>query len=345
MTDENLNNELMKKLSGFVVFLLLILFFTSCEEEKTNFRFNRRLIIVPVTIEGRSYSFLFDTGGGTSTITGRLAAEHGLKSKPSKITTYDISEGRKRTVMLTDPVSIKIGGKSVTTQFDVSGTYQNAVYDGIIGMDIIGKFNWLFDFEEKTLSISDGFLIPVLSNSWTRQASYGYTKSFSVPFISLKINGSRKQSFYFDTGMYDGYYDDASQKYLYYSFVFNEPEKSAMTRFKRIMSPGDKISYHISARENYNVLYFMDNTINGTRHAPLASAIYKNRDSKYKVLKERKLTNIVTVNYLHHYDGMYIDTKFNRISFYNKNGKSGRDKGENVQWFYDKHFGGFSESY
>ncbi len=334
----------MKKFIGFAFFLLWLLLFTSCEEEKTDFRFYRRLIIIPVTIEGRSYSFLFDTGGGTSTISGRIAAEHGLKSKPSKITTYDISEGRKRTVMLSEPVEIKIGGKTVTTQFDVSDTYQNSVYDGIIGMDIIGKYNWLFDFEDKTISISDGFLFPTLDDSWMRQASYRYSESFGVPFISMNINDSRKQDFYFDTGMYDGYYDSTSRKYLYYSFVFNEHQNSALTRFKRIMSPADKITHHVASNQTYNVMYSMKGTINGVGHSPFASAIYKNRESRYKVLKERKLLNIVTVNYLHHYDGMYIDTKLNRVSFYNKNGKSDRDNGEDVQWFYEKQFG-FRDSY
>lgn len=334
----------MKIVVRFCVVMLLALLFVSCEEEKTNFRFNRRLIIVPVTIEGRSYSFLFDTGGGTSTISGRVAAEHGLKSKPSKITTYDISEGRKRTVMLTEPVTVKVGGKAVTTKFDVSGTYHNNLYDGIIGMDIIGKLNWLFDFEEKTISISDGILFPALDDSWTRQASYRYTKSFGVPFISMNINGSQKQDFYFDTGMYDGYYDSASRKYLYYSFVFNEHQNSALTRFKRFMLPADKITHHVTSNEMYSVLYSIDNSINGVKHSPFASAIYKNRESKYKVLKERELLNIVTVNYLHYYDGMYIDSKFNRISFYNKSGKSGRDDGKNVKWFYEKQ-SGFRDSY
>lgn len=334
----------MKKLVRFLLLLLLIVFFVSCEEEKTDFRFNHRLIIVPVTIEGKNYSFLFDTGGGTSTISGRIAAEHGFKSKPSKITTYDISEGRKRTVMLTEPVQIKIGNKTVTNQFDVSRTYQNSFYDGIIGMDIIGKFNWLFDFEEKTIAISDGFLFPVLEDSWERETSYRFSKSFGVPFISMSINSSRKQDFYFDTGMYDGYYDSASGKYLQYSFVFNEHQNSALTRFKRFMSSSDKLTHHVNSNQIYNVMYSMNSTINGVGHPPFVSAIYKNSESNYKILKERKLLNIVTINYLHYFDGMYIDTKLNRISFYNKSGKSGRDNGENVKWFYNKEFG-FRESY
>lgn len=296
-------------------------------------------------IGGQNYSFLFDTGSGTSAISGSVAAAHGFKYSPSKTVTYDISQSRKRTVMLTEPVSVKIGGKQVTSQFDVSESYRNSVYDGIIGMDIISKYNWLFDFDEKTLSVSGGFLSPLPNESWTKETSYRYTKSFGVPFVSMTINASKKMDFYFDTGMYDGYYDAASQKYLYYAFVYNDGRNISTSRYKPMMESSDRIARHINSNELYDVMYSLNGTVNGVRHPSFASAIYTNEGNKYKILRQRKLLNIVTVNYLHYFDGMFINSMSHKISFYNKPGKSSRDDGNNVEWFYNKDFSGFNNSY
>lgn len=127
-----------------------------------DFKFNFHLIVIPVTIEGKTYEFIFDTGASNSIISREAADALGLVTKTS-ITTRDSRNNRKKmSVGVIDTMTI--GGvhfKDISANI-VDWPENSAVEcigkDGLIGNNLIRNCNWIVDYERKVLILTDNEL-------------------------------------------------------------------------------------------------------------------------------------------------------------------------------------------
>ena len=125
--------------------------------EVVNIEIRNKLIIVPITIEGKEYRFLFDTGAPFS-ISEELQENTNFKTV-SKGNIVDSDYNRKK-VKWVQVNSINVGNVTFKNQtafvgdFDANPIMNCLGIDGIIGSNLIRQYNWTIDQEKYTLSLS-----------------------------------------------------------------------------------------------------------------------------------------------------------------------------------------------
>ncbi|MDY2586372.1 aspartyl protease family protein [Winogradskyella aquimaris] len=137
-----------------------------------NIDIRNKLIIVPITIKGKEYRFLFDTGAPFS-ISKKLQERTNFKTL-SKGNIID-SDYNKKKVNWVQVDSIKVGNVWFQNQTAFVGDFNaNPIMkclgiDGIIGSNLIRQYNWTIDQETNSLwlsnktetdTISEGVVLP-----------------------------------------------------------------------------------------------------------------------------------------------------------------------------------------
>jgi len=126
------------------------------------FDFSSRLIILPITINGKVFHMAFDTGASSTILSQKVAEQLKLEPK-GKATTRD-SRGnvQKLDMVLLNSVSISgvefTGILATVIKWPKNSTVECLVPDGIIGNNLIRHANWLIDYKDSTITISDGNL-------------------------------------------------------------------------------------------------------------------------------------------------------------------------------------------
>ena len=160
----------MKKLKLLLLGLIILIAF-SCSVTKnqnkgnivpenfdyqTEFKTIKSVMILPFEINGVSKNFIFDTG-----------ADYSLIQRDSAIGrtgNYDGASNRKMKLGNEYVKSMKIGNVNFQNTFAGNGNFEGLKeqipnFGGIIGQPIIKKANWLIDYPNKTLRISNANLI------------------------------------------------------------------------------------------------------------------------------------------------------------------------------------------
>ncbi len=144
------------------------------------FQTMKSLLILPFKIDGETKNFIFDTGADYS-----LIQRDSLVGKKGKF-----AGASKRKMELGNEIiaSLKIGDIDFKNTIALNGDLEGLKskipnFGGLIGQPVIKKANWLIDYPNKTLNISNknftatGFEgIPILKNQ-------------SAPYTYISING------------------------------------------------------------------------------------------------------------------------------------------------------------
>ena len=119
---------------------------------ETTFTTQKTVIILPVTIDGVSKNFLFDTGADVNVIQrdsmfGKISKVSGASNRKMKMGEEYVS-------------SLKIGEVEFKNTFamnaDLVGLKEQIPnFGGLIGQPVINKANWLIDYPNKKLQISN----------------------------------------------------------------------------------------------------------------------------------------------------------------------------------------------
>lgn len=149
---------------------------------KTNFSTIKTLIVLPVEINGINRNFLFDTGAEVT-----LLQRDTTKGKIEKI---NGSTNRKTNVGSETIQSMKIGTVEFVDTYAMNANLiglkeQVPNFGGLIGQPMISKANWLIDYPNKSIEISDKHLI----DSTYKPIEIRQKKGAS--YITLIINGAK----------------------------------------------------------------------------------------------------------------------------------------------------------
>jgi len=147
---------------------------------QTEFETIKSVIILPFEINGVSKNFLFDTGADFSII-----QRDSMIGKTSK---FDGASKRKMKFGNEIISSIKIGGidfkNTIALNGDMKGLKEQILnFGGLIGQPIINKANWLIDYPNKLINISDKNL------SDTSFETIRIKREEGAPYTYLLING------------------------------------------------------------------------------------------------------------------------------------------------------------
>ncbi|WP_339334245.1 MULTISPECIES: hypothetical protein [unclassified Croceitalea] len=147
---------------------------------KTEFTTAKSVIILPFEIDGISKNFLFDTG-----------ADFNLIQRDSIIGrtgNYDGASKRKMKLGNEFVKSMKIGSVEFQNTFAGNGNFEGLKeqipnFGGIIGQSIISKANWLIDYPNKTLRVSNENLADNTFQTIQIKREHG------APYTYISING------------------------------------------------------------------------------------------------------------------------------------------------------------
>ena len=161
--------------------------------DTVNIDINNGLIFLPVSIQGKSYRFLFDTGAPFS-ISEKLQREFKFKSI-SKGNIRD-SDNNRIQVNWVHVDSLKISDISFLDQLAFVGDFEaNPILkclniDGIIGSNLMRHCNWTIDQERNTISLYRGIeehnLEKYLSIPFTSDSQYNIFTDLNIGQATIK---------------------------------------------------------------------------------------------------------------------------------------------------------------
>lgn len=149
---------------------------------------NENWIKIPIQVNQQSTFATFDTGATKSIINTSLLDSLAL----TKIPLIKVLVNKKKWMPMYLIKEIEIGGSIFKNLIVVEMDLNHLDTDFIIGMDIIKKFNWEFDFKNNTVETH---------NQVKEYQGYNhlYYKKKNRPILDLYINGEKNQLL-FDTG-------------------------------------------------------------------------------------------------------------------------------------------------
>jgi hypothetical protein len=149
-------------------------------EYQTEFTTLKSVMILPVEIDGETKNFLFDTGADYS-----LVQRDSLIGKTGN---YGGASKRKMKLGNEEIESFKIGPidfrNTVALNGDLQGLKEQIPnFGGLIGQPIINKANWLINYPQKTVKISDKNLV---NSSYE---AIQILKEGGSPYTFISVNG------------------------------------------------------------------------------------------------------------------------------------------------------------
>jgi hypothetical protein len=155
--------------------------------EKIYFKLHQDWVIIPVTINGKTYNFIFDTGVSISIFSDSLA-----KSLNS---TYSVSlpaidaDGIDKTVDFYYTDSVQFGSLCFdnvgygVVNLDVFQKHTCMRIDGFLGVNIFNLLNWEIDFSNQIINVSNN---PFSPNNYSMEIPFKESLS-RVPTIKMKM--------------------------------------------------------------------------------------------------------------------------------------------------------------
>ncbi|TDQ08915.1 aspartyl protease family protein [Pedobacter metabolipauper] len=179
--------------------------------EKIPFNFDNGVPVIQVSIGGKSYNFLLDTGAPT-VLSTELAAILNLKAQTNS-TTAD-SQGNKNKEELVVIPNIQIGKLSFENTgalvMDIHKVFEMRClkFDGIIGANQMAKAIWQLDYKNRLVTISNDLSNFTIAEN-TAVVDFSPKKIQNTPLVPIKI-GNKTTLVTFDTGSNGSLYLGAS---------------------------------------------------------------------------------------------------------------------------------------
>lgn len=245
-----LSNIILKNISKTNLLLFFILLATSIQAqelalnqgkinqkqyyEEIDFEIVNDKIIIPVTINNKTYKFLLDTGA-PNLITKRLLNEISTENL-KKIPVYD-ANNQVDTLEMVAIKSIKLKNLNfennvvLTTDLDNHFILKCYKIDGFIGSNLFKNSILKISLKNKKITITDNIKKLQLKSKPSNLTLFGDQKS---PFIKINFTGNNNEKgsedVLVDTGM-DGFYEISNRAYSVFSKenIFEELSKSMGT--------------------------------------------------------------------------------------------------------------------
>ena len=167
------------------------------QKTETPFKQMAARIWIPITINGQTYQFLWDTGCTVSFINRKIIEDLDLPISDIKGNLIALDLRKRVPYRMTKPIDLKIADIDILAPL----VFLDEDYmDGIIGLDIINKYSWIFDFKTKTATISEQSQKLDLTPAERRFDFEISSKALGKAYFDVLVNDSIKKTFQFDTG-------------------------------------------------------------------------------------------------------------------------------------------------
>ena len=176
--------------------------------------------LIPVTIAGEQYQFLLDTGASITFIDRRLASRFKALTLSELPRAYQADFATVSSVSsqlgseqlgFVEPQPFSLGSVTIddsdlwaTVDFDLFSQSLGSRIDGILGIDTIRRFNWVFDRDRHQLTA----LLTAPSAAMFERC-IGYEDSYNRSPAVYLTHGESSVRMYLDTGADQSYADHA----------------------------------------------------------------------------------------------------------------------------------------
>lgn len=176
--------------------------------------------LIPVTIAGEQYQFLLDTGASITFIDRRLASRFKALTLSELPRAYQADFATVNSVSsqlgseqlgFVEPQPFSVGSVTIddsdlwaTVDFDLFSQSLGSRIDGILGIDTIRRFNWVFDRDRHQLTAS-----LTAPSAATFERCIGYEDSYNRSPAVYLTHGESSVRMYLDTGADQSYADHA----------------------------------------------------------------------------------------------------------------------------------------
>ncbi len=176
--------------------------------------------LIPVTIAGEQYQFLLDTGASITFIDRRLASRFKALTLSELPRAYQADFATVNSVSsqlgseqlgFVEPQPFSLGSVTIddsdlwaTVDFDLFSQSLGSRIDGILGIDTIRRFNWVFDRDRHQLTAS-----LTAPSAATFERCIGYEDSYNRSPAVYLTHGESSVRMYLDTGADQSYADHA----------------------------------------------------------------------------------------------------------------------------------------
>lgn len=266
---------------------------------------NDKRYYLPVKVNGTEFLFLIDTGAQYTIIDYNLAKKIGIEPIDSSFHTITTNTYRKQDTIYWGMVDLQIGDIELKNKITLDG-YKSFLLndslsydkcDGILGVDVLEKYNWLFDFETKKLCISNRAIKDSLMTETLQMSLDIVGEKGTITTVELLLNDSLKEEFLFDTGYPD--IVNIGDYHLHGIFEFSDS-------LSYILNKHFPNNLTISLVDNVSLMLMKDLQVNNMPFSYI-SATHKN----YTLQPNR-----VNVHLLSLFRLMYYDKINRKINFY-----------------------------
>ena len=176
--------------------------------------------LIPVTIAGEQYQFLLDTGASITFIDRRLASRFKALTLSELPRAYQADFATVSSVSsqlgseqlgFVEPQPFSVGSVTIddsdlwaTVDFDLFSQSLGSRIDGILGIDTIRRFNWVFDRDKHQLTA-----LLTAPSAATFERCIGYEDSYNRSPAVYLTHGESSVRMYLDTGADQSYADHA----------------------------------------------------------------------------------------------------------------------------------------
>ena len=286
---------------------------------------NSEYIYIPVIMDNGVYSFLFDTAADLNAIDFGLAQKIGISVDTTAFSKITLINKIRYDTLAFAKKDISIGKMNLNGIFALNG-YKGLVHynneliprlGAVMGMGLIQQFNWLFNFDENTATLSkDRITIPTLPDDQILTLDYSNCES-GITCIDLIVNGMTIQNVHFDTGLNCSI--DIWNKVKSADIVFTKPDFETLTNDFRGKQQG-AVCFDISDNEKASIIDSLKIN-NFTMQGIL-------------VLEEKdNFQTLITIHFVRRFRMMYFDSKNSQIHLYVSPADSTRHNRRDLQNF------------
>lgn len=157
--------------------------------------------VIPVSLNGHTYKFLWDSGTGLSYISQKAFMEIGADTinKYVQVTKFDSKVNQK--CYYSDYIELGLGNIKLNVEFLIDADLE---FDGIIGSNVINLYSWLFDFTNHEVTIFDKSQDIELNNHeyiYDFDIHYADQSTRVNPHIEIQLSDTISEIVCFDTGL------------------------------------------------------------------------------------------------------------------------------------------------
>lgn len=294
------------------------------------------LILVPVTINGKTYDFLWDTGCTYSGISQKIFDQCNLTGSGDSILSSVFMTKKQTMYELTEPVNCSIGDIAVSRPlvryYDImpyapSETTNNPIH-GILGADVIHSFYWLFNLTGNNAIMSNEPIAIDEPAQLVLDFSQSPTKTL---YCTVILNDTLKANMVLDTGMPGSFAYCNSPETIDFGYDFmvvtSDINKSLWPYLSKVQKKIKLFTAVGEDRESGRVL----DSLKINNFGPITTHIQLDVDDYHKSTNDKGVQGYITAMFMRRFSKMYYDPYANKIHLYKSESDKGLYTGEELK--------------